>query len=265
MGSRARARERDETVPGADDFWGEGAAAVHGAIQPSARHADEPATPSAPPTHPRPRRPRARRPWGSSVSPAPRRGLIARVPLRPRLAAIVAVVTCLVAIATIGLIEGGGHPSRTGRNTVVRGSADAHRLRPTAGGLPAAGFLNTAWVARAEVSTAKARDRAAARERATRRRLARRRRARMRRHEAIKHRSSTTSSSPPTTSSNSPVTSTPTSPTETIAPSTAPASTTPAATAGGSTGSSGTHATSTHHSAFGQTGLLGAGHSSGDS
>ncbi len=154
MGSRARARESEETVPGADDFWGEGAAAVHGAIQPSARHAEPPAATAAPSAHPRPRRPRARRPWGFSVPPGPRSGLSARVPLRPRIAAIALVVACLVAAATIGLIEGGGQKPMTGHSAAVRGSADAPQLRPTAGGLPAAGYLNPAWVARAEVSTA---------------------------------------------------------------------------------------------------------------
>jgi hypothetical protein len=266
MGSRARARESEETVPGADDFWGEGAAAVHGAIQPSARHTDAAVTPPAPPAHIRPRRQRrARRPWGFSVSSGPRRRLITRVPLRPRLVAVMAVVACLITVATIGLMEGGGHPASRGRSAAARGSADARQLTPTAGGLPAAGFLNTAWVARAEDSTLKARGRGAARARSKRRRLVRRRRAREHRHEATRQRSSTTSSNPPSTASGSPVTSTPTSPTETSAPSTAPTSTTPAATSAGSAGSSGTHATSTHHSAFGQSGLLGAGHSSGDS
>ena len=272
MGSRARAREGveavpgEETVPGADDFWGEGAAAVHGAIQPSARHtADEPAAAAARPTRVRARRPRARRPWGFSVSPPPRRGLLACVRLRPRVGLVAAVVMCLVVAAAIGLTEGGGHPSSVGRSTVARGSADARPLTPTAGGLPAAGFLNTTWVARAEVSTMKAREQAAARARAKRRRLARERAERKRRREAAKRHSSTRRTNPPATSSNPPVVSTSTAPTESTTPSVAPTTTTPAATSAGSAGSSSTHTTSTHRSAFGQTGLLGAGHSSGDS
>ena len=261
MGSRARAREGDEAVPGADDFWGEGAAAVHGAIQPAARQTDAPA--AAPPVRVRGHRPRARRAWGFSVSPAPRRGLTARVPVRPRIAAIAVVVMCLVAAAAIGLTEGGGRPPNVGRSTVARGSAGSHPLEPTAGGLPAAGFLNTAWVARAEVSTTKAREQAAARARANRRRLARRA-ARRRRREAAEHHSSTRSTNAPASSSNSQESSTSTTPMETTTQSVAP-TTTPAATSASGAGSSSTHATSTHRSAFGQTGLLGAGHSSGDS
>jgi hypothetical protein len=257
MGSRARAREREEIIPGADDFWGEGAAAVHGAIQPSARHADR--TTTVPPARVRARRPLPRRPWGFTVRPAPRRESIGSLRVRPRIVALAVAVTCLVAVAAIGLAEGGGHPPTT--NALVNGhghgSGEKYLLGPTAGGLPSAGLLASARIARADLSKQEARERAAARRaRATHRRLLREMAARRRRRGAAKH-------DAPTTSSGSPVTSTPTSPTETTAP--PPTTTTPTATSAGGSGSSGTHVTSTHHSAFGQSGLLGAGHSSGDS
>src|SRR5581483_4048684 len=98
-----------ETVPGADDFWGEGAAAVHGAIQPSARHAKPPA--ADPPTRARPRPPVARRAWGFAIGPAPRSTVIGDVPVRPRTLAAAVIVACLIAIGAIGLAEGGARRS----------------------------------------------------------------------------------------------------------------------------------------------------------
>ncbi len=260
MGSRARAHEGEDTIPGADDFWGEGAAAVHGAIQPSARHVDGTATAPAPRV--RARQPRARRPWGFSARSAPHRVPVGQVRVRPRMAVLGIAVACLVAAAAIGLAEGGGHRSPVAAIATRTASGAARELGRTAGGLPVAGLLASARIARADLAKEEAAAATAAAARAKHRRLARenstRARARARRREAATHHT-------PTTSRGAPVTSSVTSPAQTAAPPAAPTTTTSSATSAGSSGSSGTHATSTHHSAFGQSGLLGAGHSSGDS
>jgi hypothetical protein len=277
MGSRARAHEGNEplsgdavpgeaapreAVPGADDFWGEGAAAVHGAIQPPAHRVDAPA---APPTRVR-LRPPPRRPWGFSVRPPARGTDRPGIPWRVAIAAVVA--ACLVVVGAIGLAEGGGRrsagdgrlPAR-GATADVRlsGSGEARQLGPTAGGRPIAGLLHSAQVTRAEEKQQEEARRRAAARRHHRLVLARAAaRERRRRRETRRHRAVTASGT-------SSAASTATTPTVTPAPSTAPTTTAPSATSAGSSVSSGTSTTSTHHSAFGATGLLGAGHSSGDS
>jgi len=225
MGSRARARDgggtesgatesiTEETVPAADDFWGEGAAAVHSAIQPSSGRAMTPPSSAAERDDSSDRlkapsrrlrtdrtRPHSRRAWGFSVrstpavahrstGPAKRFGAPFGVGrpgwFRRRTVAIAAAIACLLAVSAVGLAEGGGHPSRAARGLsaviAVPGSGEEHQLGPTAGGLPiadrssdiAAGTTDAAGGTRTGNHTKESRERTAARAQARRRRLAR--------------------------------------------------------------------------------------------
>jgi hypothetical protein len=264
-------------VPAAD-FWGGGAAALHDAIQP-------PDTPRAQPQPPggsaRTRGHRASRPhravrraWGFAAAPVPSRAV--RVPawIDIRAAAVGAVIVCVLVVAGIGIAEGGRRAAPTGgrleasRSTPVAASAQRGQLGALAGGLPRPSRT------RGEPHRARAPRADPVRRTRTRRRLASRREARhrsapghARQVNRAAHHVTAHSPTVPVTTATAAGTTTAAPP----APSPLPTATTPVtSTTAPTTSSSGSGSSSpapapTHRSAFGQSGLLGAGHSSGDS
>lgn len=276
-----------ETVPTAGDFWSAGAAAVHGAIQPSGKRTETSASPTAstqaPPRRPRTRRTRSipRRPWGFSARTAAAEPLDPRIRLRPRAVAITAGLACLLAAAAIGLAEGGApsttHGQRTSASVGATGSSHQRLLGLAASGLPRTGShtsvanptVDSQRAASHKKTEARAQAAARARARARRRRLARLKAARARRRHqtstrraaATSGRSPATSGTSPTTSGSSPTETTPPPVTQTTPPPTEPTTTSPTVTSAAGAGSTSHSApTTTHPHAFGATGVLGAGH-----
>lgn len=270
-----------ETVPTAGDFWSAGAAAVHGAIQPSGKRTETSASPAAstqaPPRRPQTRRTRSipRRAWGFTARPVAAEPRGFRVRLRPRAVAITAGLACLLAAAAIGLAEGGAPSTTPGQRASASvgatGSGDQRLLGLAASGLPRTGSHTSAAsptvdsqrAASHKKAEARAQAAARARARARRRRLARLKAARARRrHQASTHHAAATSGGSPATSGSSPTATTPPPVTQTTPPPTEPTTTsTPTATAtGGSGASNHSSPTPTHPHAFGATGVLGAGH-----
>ncbi len=287
----------EELAPAAGDFWTAGASAVHHAIQGPTPRASSTASepgPSEPRIHDEhpasdrarrrrllPRGPRTRRAWGyrpqrtaagDHRSPRPLTGPGQR--RRPRWTTFVGALAgaCLVATTVIGLSEHGRSTATRSRTHAIAASGGpVHQLDPHAG------VQRSAAPSSRTAQRVSSTHRRPHRSKPAHHRSTRPRRTRTHHRGASTHHATsssvgsssvgTTSSSgtsPPTTAApTTPTTATPTAPTTTAAPvSTTPAST-PTTASSSSTG--GSSSSPSHRPAYGEGGVLGAGHSSGSS